>query len=49
MHVVGHQHVGLQRTLRLDQCLAKPMQIARIVFLGEDSRLAIVATLHEMQ
>lgn len=47
--MVVHQLVGVQRTLRLDQCLAKPMQIARIVVLGKEARLAIVAALHDMQ
>ena len=47
--VVDYQHVGVQRALRLDQCLTKPMQTARIVVLGEEARFAIVATLHDMQ
>jgi hypothetical protein len=45
--VVDHQYVGVQRTLRLDQCLAKPMQIVHTVVLGEETRLGIVASLHD--
>jgi hypothetical protein len=40
---------GRAARIALDQRLAKPMQIARIIVLGEEARLAIVDTLHDMQ
>jgi hypothetical protein len=49
MHVVGHEYVGMQAALRLGQCLAQPMQVAAIVILMEEARLAIMSPLHDVQ
>ena len=48
MDLIGHEHLRMQRAVGLHQCLAQPTEIAPIVVLGEEARLAIVTTLHDM-
>ena len=48
MHMIGHQDVGVQRAFGLAERLTQPMQVAAEVFLGEETRLAIVAALHNV-
>ena len=45
MHVIGHQHIGVQRTVLGGQGLAQPAQIEPTIGVAEENRLSIVATL----
>lgn len=49
MHVIGHQHKGVQFALVLAKCFAQPVQIGGVVFLGKEARLAIVPALYDVQ
>lgn len=49
MHVVGHQRVGVQRAAGLRERFAQPVQIAVIVFFGEEAGFAVVAALDDVQ
>jgi hypothetical protein len=49
MHVVGHQHVGVQRALGLAERFPQPMQVVAVILLAEETGLAIVAALHNVQ
>ncbi len=45
MHMVGHQRGSVKRATRF----AQPVQIAEIVVLAEEARLAVVAALDDVQ
>ena len=47
--MIGHEDVGMQPAFRLAQRFAQPVQVARIVFLGEEAGFAVVAALHDVQ
>lgn len=49
VHVVGRQRVGVQRTAGLRQRRAQPVQIAMIVFFGEEAGFAVMAALDNVQ
>src|SRR4030067_104451 len=48
MHMVRHQHICMIPAAGLACILGKPIQIAAIVFIGEKTRLAIIATLDDV-
>jgi hypothetical protein len=45
VHVIGHQDVSVQRAFGL----ALPMQVAVVIFLGKETRLAVVTTPHDVE
>src|SRR6266567_4483109 len=49
MHVVGHQDIAVNGAAIISRRLAKPIAIARIVFIGKEGRRAIVAALDQVQ
>lgn len=49
MHVVRHQHLSVQCAFRFSQRLAQPVQVAAVVILGEEARLAVMTALHDVQ
>jgi hypothetical protein len=49
VYVIGHQDVCVKGAIVLNQGFLQPMEIAEIIFLSKKARLAIVATLHEVQ
>ena len=49
MDAIGHQYVGVQKTLMVGESLAQPMQVGLVVFLPEEAGFAVVAALHDVQ
>jgi hypothetical protein len=49
VRVVGHQYVGMQRTLGLGQRFTQPVQIAGVVVLAKETGLAVVPALDDVQ
>ena len=47
--MIGHEHVGVQFASCLGERFLQPMQIALVIRLAKEARLAIVAALHDMQ
>ena len=47
--MVGHEGVGVERTLLLLQRLAQPVQVGAVVFFVKKARLAIMPSLHDVQ
>jgi hypothetical protein len=45
VRVIGHQYLGVQRAFGL----AQPMQVAVVIVLGKETRLAVVSTLHDVE
>ena len=48
VHVVVHQHVGVQAAAGGVQCFAQQLAIARAVFVVQEAGQAIVAALHDV-
>ncbi len=49
MHVVGHQHVGMNRATMVQGGCSEPVVVTAIVLRREEDRFAIVAALDHMQ
>jgi hypothetical protein len=49
MHVIGHEHVGVQGTTRFLQGRIEPVQIAVVVLVGKEARFAVAAALNDVQ
>ena len=49
VHMIGHEHVGVQFASCLGERFLQPMQVALVIRLAKEARLAIVAALHDMQ
>ena len=47
--MVGHQHVGMDRTAEIRSQLGQVVEIERVVLVGEEAGLAVVAALDQMQ
>lgn len=47
--MIGHQDVGMQRALSLPERCAQSMQVAVVIFVAEETRLALAAALHYVQ
>jgi hypothetical protein len=47
--MVGHQRVGVQRATGPRKRLAEPVQVAEVIFLGEEAGLVLVAALYGVQ
>jgi hypothetical protein len=47
--VVGHQSIGMYRTVCAAGIVLQPLQVKAVVFIGEKACLAVVAALNEMQ
>lgn len=48
MHVVVHQHVGVQLAAGRKQCFAQQLAITGTVFIVQEAGQAVVAALHDM-
>lgn len=48
MHVIGHQYMGMDAAGVRGRGFLQSTQIAAIVFLGDETRLAIIAALHDV-
>lgn len=48
VHVVGHQHVGVDAAVLAPGDVAQILQIADVVDVGEEARLAVVAALDDV-
>jgi hypothetical protein len=40
--MIGHQHIGMNPAIGLAGVFAQPVQIDRIIFVGEEAGMAIV-------
>jgi hypothetical protein len=49
MHMIGHEHIGVQGAVAFVQCFAQPMAVRRIVFFTEKTGVAIMAALNDVQ
>jgi hypothetical protein len=49
MYVVGHEHVGVQRTSFIVQRFAQPMQIGFVVFFSKEAGFAVLSPLHDVR
>jgi len=49
MHVVGHEHVGVDGAAVLLGVQRQPMQIELVVLLRIEASRAVVAALHDVQ
>lgn len=49
VHMIGHEHIGMQRTASFTQRLAKPVEIGFVIVFAEEAGLAIMAALHDVQ
>jgi hypothetical protein len=49
MDMVGHQHIGVNRTAAIASRFFQPMEVALAVLFGEEARLAIDAALNDVQ
>lgn len=49
VNMVGHERVGMQRTVFLLKRLAQPVQIGLIIFFVKKTGFAIVSALHDVQ
>jgi hypothetical protein len=48
MHMVGHEHVGVHLAVFPKTEFPQLLHIARVIFFREKTRLAVIATLHDM-
>ncbi len=48
MHVIGHQHISVDAATVLFRRLVQPIEVAAIVFLGEERRLPVIPALDEV-
>jgi hypothetical protein len=49
MDMVGHQRIGMNRAAAIASRFFQPMEVALVVFLGEEARLAIDSALNDVQ
>jgi hypothetical protein len=49
MNMVGHQRIGMHGTAAIANRFFQPMEVALVVLLGEEARLAIDAALNDVQ
>src|SRR5579872_2976369 len=49
MHVVGHQHIGMDQAAILGRGVAKPVAIPCIILLAKENRRAVIAALDHVQ
>ena len=48
MHVIGHQHIGVDRAALFPGRLRQPAEVAAAIPVVEEHRLPIIAALHDM-
>ena len=48
MHMIGHQHIGVNGTRALLGVLTEPLKVRQMIFVGEKTRLAVVPPLNDM-
>src|SRR3990167_1112496 len=48
MHMIRHQHISMNPAASLIGVLSQPIQIAKIILIGKEARLAVIATLDEV-
>ncbi|MGH9194200.1 MAG: hypothetical protein ACRD1T_00490, partial [Acidimicrobiia bacterium] len=48
MHVIGHQHVGVQRHAESTLTLAKAVQKVTVLVFAEKARIPVVSALYHM-
>ena len=49
MDMVGHQHIGVNRTAAIASRFFEPMEVALVILLGEEAGLAVDAALNDVQ
>ncbi len=49
VHMVGHQHVGVDRAAELRCILGQTLQVKYVVFVGEEAGVAVVTALDQVQ
>lgn len=47
--MVGHQGIGMQGAPFFLQGLAQPVQVSMVVLFGKETRLAVMAALHNVK
>jgi hypothetical protein len=48
MHMVGHQHIGMNKTAMLEGRITQVLQVAAIVLFLKKTWLPVIATLYDM-
>jgi hypothetical protein len=48
VNVVGHEYIGVDGAFMLSSIFFQPMEIGVVVFVSEETRLAIVTSLYEV-
>ena len=48
MHVIGHQHIGVQPASSRCQDFAEPFEVDEVILIGEETGIAILAALDEV-
>lgn len=49
MHVVGHQHVGMNPTARFVGVFGQPIPIKTVILVGKKAGLTVVAALDQVE
>ena len=49
MHMIRHEHIGMDCTAMRHGCLLQRFEVNRVIFTAEENRLAVVAALNNMQ
>jgi len=49
VHVVGHQHIGVDRARIARRQLAQVVQVAPVVVIGEEADAAVIPALDDVQ
>jgi hypothetical protein len=49
MHVIGHQHIGVQCAVGRNQRRPQPVHVAVVILVRKEAGLAVVTALHDVQ
>lgn len=49
MHVVGHEHIGVQAATAFLERLAQPVAVSKVVVISKEAGIAVVSALDYVQ
>jgi hypothetical protein len=49
VHMVGHQHAGMDRAVQIERDLAQVGEVMAAIVVGEEAGLSVDAALHDVQ
>src|SRR5574343_998348 len=49
MHMISHQHIGVDQAARLAGIFLQPIKIEAIILVGDEASLSVIATLDDVQ